>query len=219
MFVNSEEKTTYVQLSDGREITLEELVKDYERLLRETKVLTAELKVGEWFLIDRDVIEKNKEKIHSECLKAGAIGEAYWQRFRVSEKIANSEPHRYPRRGWTYVFKRDWECKNEQEMREMCKEIGDGMCDEVICDFELQMRICNGESAEDLFEKADKLPWRRVIQLRNGGTAAFGGGANENCDNPPGMICGSEFIPDAEWSSTPYAFKCEPSRMNTVSIT
>lgn len=35
-------------------------------------------------------------------------------------------------------------------MRDMCEELGDGMCCEIICDLELQMRICNGESVNDL---------------------------------------------------------------------
>lgn len=207
-----------VQLSDERMMLLEDLVSDYERLLKgehskeepSKESITSKLKVGEWFFFDRDVIEKNKEEIHRECLKAGKVGEEYWERFEKSNKIADAEPERYPRRGWTYIFKHDWEYKTEQEMRDMCEEIGDGMCDEVICDFELQMRICNGESAEDLFKKADKLPRVRVIRLRNGGTGYFGGGAVYGSNNPPADLFRYGFDPYGKnYEYTPYAFRRE----------
>ena len=93
-------------------------------------------------------------------------------------------------------------------MRDMCKEIGDGECDEVICDLELQMRICNGESAHALFEEADKLPRVRVIQLRNGGTGYFGGGAVSNYNNPPADLHRNLFFPSFKLCrNTPYAFR------------
>ena len=155
----------YVQLSDGRMMLLADIVRDYERLLKENaskkaiisepkddKAITKELEVGKWFRIDRDVIARNREKICRVCNEAGDVGKAYWKRFEESNKIADENPDQYPRIIETYIFKHDWEYKTEQEMRDMCKEIGDGECDEVICDLELQMRICNGESAHALFE-------------------------------------------------------------------
>ena len=167
-----------------------------------------ELKVGEWFRIDRDVIARNREKICRVCNEAGDVGKAYWKRFEESNKIADENPDQYPRIIETYIFKHDWEYKTEQEMRDMCKEIGDGECDEVICDLELQMRICNGESAHDLFEEADKLPRVRVIQLRNGGTGCFGGGAVYNGNNPPADLLRCSFDPDyMDYRLTPYAFR------------
>lgn len=206
----------YVQLSDGRLMLLEDLVKDYESLLREKtlpKEENSKLEVGKWFLIDRDVIAKNREKINRVCGEArDRDGRLYRERFQESNEIADAEPERYPRWGWTYVFKQDWEYKNEQQMRDMCKEIGDGMCDEVICDFELQMRICNGESADDLFKKADKLPCVRVIQLRNGGTGYFGGGAVFSYSNPPADLSRNNFSPVCkDFRNTPYAFRRELS--------
>lgn len=207
----------YVQLSDGRMMLLADIVRDYERLLKEEhlkkdepskKTITSKLKVGEWFRIDRDVIAKNREKIRRVCNKAGDVGKVYWKRFEESNKIADENPDQYPRIIETYIFKHDWEYKNEQEMRDMCKEIGDGECDEVICDLELQMRICNGESAHALFEEADKLPRVRVIQLRNGGTGYFGGGADHNDNDPPADLFRYFFCPDLVICDfTPYAFR------------
>lgn len=209
---STEEK--YVQLSDGRMILLEVIVRDYERRLKEEhskkdEVITSQLKVGEWFRIDRDVITKNRENIRRVCNEAGDVGKAYWKRFEESNKIADENPDQYTRIIETYIiFKHDWEYKTEQEMRDMCKEIGDGECDEVICDLELQMRICNGESAHALFEKDDKLPCIRVIQLRNGGTGFFGGGAYNNHNNPPAYLHRHSFFPnDAYCSFMPYAFR------------
>lgn len=167
-----------------------------------------ELKVGEWFRIDRDVIARNREKIRRVCNEAGDVGKAYWKRFEKSNKIADENPDQYPRIIETYIFKHDWEYKTEQEMRDMCKEIGDGKCDEVICDLELQMRICNGESAHALFEEADKLPHVRVIQLRNGGTGYFGGGADLGNYYPPSYLRRYNFYPSHKnFFYVPYAFR------------
>lgn len=217
VFVEKDVKEMQVQLSDGRMISLEEVLEDYERLLMEKELEdyskseeepTAKLEVGKWFFYDRDVIDKNREKINGVCgEKKDCEGRLYRERFEQSNKIADAEPERYPRQGWTYVSPHDGEYKTEQEMREMCETVGGWMCDEVICDFELQMRICNGETAEDLFEKADKLPVVRVIQLRNGGTGYFGGGAY-----PPADLSRYNFVPDNEsYEGTPYAFRPEIS--------
>ena len=125
----------FVKLSDGRKMTLEDVIRDYERLLNEEaskKIATSEpkadsqavpkLKVGEWFRIDRKVIAKNREKIRRVCYEAGDIGE--WKRFEESNKIADKNPYQYPCIIETYIFKHNWEYKTEQEMRDMCKEIG-----------------------------------------------------------------------------------------------
>lgn len=210
-----------VQLSDGRLMPLEDLIEDYERLLNEEslkKVTTSEpkadsqavskLKVGEWFRIDREVIDKSKEEIRLKCNEAGDEGKAYWKRFEASNKIADENPNQYPRLIETYIFEHSWDYKTEQEMRDMCEKVGEGMCDEIICDLELQMRICNGESAIDLFKKADKLPHVRVIKLRNGGTGLFGGGAAYDYDHPPADLFRDDFDPDyKDCSCTPYAFR------------
>lgn len=221
VFVKKSEEELHVQLSDGRMMLLEDLVRDYERLLKEDtskktiisepkddKAITKELKVGEWFRIDRDVIARNREKIRCVCNEAGDVGKAYWKRFEESNKIADENPDQYPRIIETYIFKHDWKYKTEQEMRDMCKGIGDGECDEVICDLELQMRICNGESAHALFEEADKLPHVRVIQLRNGGTGFFGGGAVYDYNYPPAGLLSYNFYPFFEnFRNVPYAFR------------
>lgn len=217
VFIKKSAKELQVQLSDGRMMLLEDLVKDYQRLLKEKaskeaiteKAIASELKVGEWFRIDRDVIDKSKEKIYRECIEAGDEGKALWERFEKSNKIADEHPDQYPRLIETYIFEHNWEeYKTEQEMRDMCKDVGKGMCDEVICDFELQMRICNGEHVDDLLRKADKLPCVRVIKLRNGGTGYFGGGASNNYNNPPAYLHRFDFNPNIRfYSNTAYAFR------------
>ena len=73
---------------------------------------------------------------------------------------------------------------------------------------QLQMRICNGESAIDLFKKADKLPHVRVIKLRNGGTGYFGGGAHGDVNSPPADLYRDIFDPVfKDYEYTPYAFR------------
>lgn len=207
----------HVELSNGRIMPFEDLVRDYEKLLKEKaivsepkhdKAITNELKVGEWFRIDRKAINKSKEKIRRKCNEAGDEGKAYWKRFKKSNKIADENPEQYSSLIETYIFKHSWECKTEQEMRDMCEKVGDGMCDEVICDLELQMRICNGESVNDLFKKADKLPYVRVIKLRNGGSGYFGGGTDLYYDNPPAYLYRYKFLPNNKnYFCVPYAFR------------
>lgn len=213
----------YVQLSNGRMLTLEELVEDYERFLKEesskkaiiiisetkdNKAITSELKVGEWFLIDREVIDKSKEKIRCKCYAAGTEGKKLWKRFEKSNKIADENPDQYPRLIETYIFKHNWDFKTEQEMRDMSEEIGEGMCDEIICDFELQMRICNGESVDDLLQKPDKLPRRRAIKFRNGRSGYFGGSADFNDNGSPADLFSRNFDPfEAHYEYVPYAFR------------
>lgn len=213
VFVKKSAEELHVELSNGRIMLLEDLVRDYERLLKEKhsqdepskEVITSQLKVGEWFHIDREVINKSKEEIRRKCNEAGTEGEELWNRFKKSNKIANENPDQYPCLIETYIFEHNWEYKTEQEMRDMCEDVGDGMCDEVICDLELQMRICNGELVDDLIQKADRLPRVRVIKLRNGGTGYFGGGADCDDDNPPGDLCRDYFNPNYRYYNlTPY---------------
>jgi len=163
----------------------------------------------------KKVIDKNIYKIRRECIKEGPAGERLWERFEVSNEIANQNPKQYPRVMEVYIFKNDWEsvekeCKSVPEMQAMCKQIGDGMCDEIICDLELQMRICNGESVYDLVEKPDKLPYARLIMLRNGWDAFFGGDyvTNRVLMIPPANLDIRRFYPNVKLRfSVPYAFR------------
>lgn len=221
VFEKKSAKELHVQISNGRLMPLEDLVRDYEKLLKEEsskkaitpeskdgEAITQKLEVGKWFLIDRDVIAKNLEKIHRVCNNMGKEGKAYWNRFELSNKIADENPDQYPRIIETYIFMNYWDYKTEQEMRDMCKEIGDGECDEVICDLELQMRICNGESAYALFKEADELPCVRIIQFRYGDTGFFGGGACYNYNFPPASLYRYDFGPVfRNCNCTPYAFR------------
>lgn len=219
VFKKKSAEELHVQLSDGRIMLLEDLVMDYEKLLKEKsskKVISeskndkAMMKVGEWFRIDRKIIVKNEEEIRRKCNEAGTKGKALWKRFEKSNKIADEKYDQYPRLIETYIFDHDWEYKTEQEMRDMCEDVGDGMCDEVICDLELQMRICNGESVNDLVQEADKLPCVRLIKLRNGGTGYFGGGLRVSL--PPESLSKDNFYSnELVYTCTPYAFRGVPS--------
>lgn len=225
VFGNMDAKELQVKLSKGRTMTLEEIVNDYERLLineeNSKKAISSEqskktskglimprLEVDKWFLINRDVIDKNKEDIKRQCYKVGYKGIEIYIRFEISNKIADKNPDKYPRLIETFIPEKKWVYKKEQEMRDMCEEIGEGMCDEVICDLELQMRICNGESADDLFKKVDKLPRVRVIKLINGGTGYFGGGVDINYNYPPADLYRCNFCPNCKHCNyVPYAFR------------
>lgn len=211
VFSKEREKELHVELSNGRLMPLEDLVRAYERLVKEAMseaTITKKLKVGEWFFIDRNVIDANIGEIYRKCMKEGTEGKKLWERFEKSNKIADENSDQYPRIIEIYVFERNWEYKTEQEMREMCKEIGKGMVDEIISDLELQMRICNGESVKDLLEKADILPVR-VIKLRSGGTGYLGGSTDDGYHNhPPAYLFRGSFNPDfKDYKSVPCAFR------------
>lgn len=225
VFESMDAKELQVKLSNGRTMTLEELVSDYERLLineeNSKKAISSEqnkeiskglimprLEVGKRFLIDRDVIDKNKEDIKQQCYEVGDKGIELYERFEMSNKIADENPDQYPRLIETFIPKKNWEYKKEEQMREMCEKIGEGMCDEVICDLELQMRICNGESVDDLIKKPDKLPHVRVIKLKNAGTGYFGGGADNDDYYPPANLERFGFFPNSmHYRNVPYAFR------------
>lgn len=162
VFVRKSAEELHIQLSDGRMMPLEDLVKDYERLLKkeaskksttskpkDDKSTASKLEVGKWFRIDREVINKSKKEIRRKCNEAGKEGKALWKKFKESNKIADENPDQYPRLIETYILKYSFkQQKAEQKARDMCRELGEGMCDEIICDLELQMRLCNGESKQ-----------------------------------------------------------------------
>lgn len=215
-----------VQLSDGRKMSVEELIRDYERLLQmlpSEKAVTqnvarsrAELKVEEWFLINREVIAESQELIHLKCYLAGNKGQKLWERFVKSNRIANMDPERYTRFIETYVlnlFDYTWGSSTEQELREIGENAVYGeiceMCDEVICDLELQMRICNGEPIYDLINKKDIISNSRVIKCRNGDTGLVGGGY---IGAQPAAISRNSFDPNRKHANaTPYVFRRVPS--------
>lgn len=214
-FIKKSAEELHVQLSDSRFMTSEDLAEEPIASELDDKPIVSELKVAEWFLIDRKVIDENIYEIRRECINEGPAGERLWERFEVSNEIANQNPKQYPRVMEVYIFKNDWEsvekeCKSVPEMQAMCKQIGDGMCDEIICDLELQMRICNGESVYDLVEKPDKLPYARLIMLRNGWDAFFGGDyvTNRVLMIPPANLDIRRFYPNVKLRfSVPYAFR------------
>ena len=225
VFMEQSVEGLHVKLSDGRLMPLEDLVRDYERFLKESskkeviveskaekakaeKEITEKLKVGKWFRIDRNVIDEHRDEIRKKCIEIGPEGEKLWKRFEKSNEIANQNPDQYSRVMETYIFKHQSEYKTELEMQNMCKRIGDGICDEVICDLELQMRICNGEATESLVLKPDKLIHARVIKLRNRDVGYVGGE-----DHPPAQLRNYESDPMYEnFYSVPYAFRKVPSK-------
>ena len=101
------------------------------------------------------------------------------------------------------------EKKTVQEMRDICEKIGDGMCCEVICDLELEMRICNGEQVDDLVKRYDRLPYERMIKFRNGNTGFFGGGdENEYNEGTPARIFEFKMeLTSSYVGVVPYAFR------------
>lgn len=198
LHMKKSEEELYVELSDGRMMPLENLARDYERLLKkkssekDDSQFASKPKPGKWFCIDREVINSKKEMIHRKCNEEGTEGKELWERFEESNEIADENPEEYPCLIETYIFEYEFKFISEGEMREMCAQVGDEMCDEVICDLELQMRICNGERVVDLVSNRDMLPRRRVIKLRNGNTAYFGGSTEDNIYAPPAVIINAE---------------------------
>lgn len=182
VFTKKSAEELQVQLSDGRMMPLEDIVKFYESFLKEVE--TQDQKVGKWFHIDREIIDKNKDEIWRQCYEEGPRGIALAKCFKAVNKIADEHPEQYPRLIETYIFPYNCDIRTEKEMRDVCEIVGDGMCCEVICYLELQMRICIGEHVKALINYPDWLPRVRVLKLRNGGTGLWGGGrdeCNHNC--------------------------------------
>lgn len=199
VMVLGSKKEMQAQLTNGRIMPLKDLIME---------PIVSKLKVGKWFRIDRNVIDENRDENYRKCIEAGPKGKALWERFEKSEKIADENPDQYPRVMEVYILKHDWDYKNEQEIRDRCEQVGEGMCDEVICDFELQMRICNGEAVKNLVEKDDKLPNVRVITFRDGGIGYFGGGDDLIMSCPPAYLRRLSYFPNHLCDiHVPYAFR------------
>lgn len=75
VFVKQSAEELHIQLSDGRMMPLEDLVKDYERLLNEDssekeikselkddKPITSKLTVGKWFALTEMLLTKVRKK-------------------------------------------------------------------------------------------------------------------------------------------------------------
>jgi len=109
VFVMKSAEELHVQLSDSRFMTSEDLAEEPIASELDDKPIVSELKVAEWFLIDRKVIDENIYEIRRECINEGPAGERLWERFEVSNEIANQNPKQYPRVMEVYIFKNDWE--------------------------------------------------------------------------------------------------------------
>jgi|GEM_PF-4572514 len=168
--------------------------------------LKSSLKVGTWFRIYPEVIDKNIKNIQEKCNEAGEAGKKLLKSFEEANKIVKMYPEYYCLIE-TYIFEHNWNFKTVGEMQDMCESVGLGMCNDVICALELQMRICNGETIHDLVQKADELPCIRIIKLNDGGFGYFGGGSDNHSQFPPSDLRESYFYTKNIYKCTPYAFR------------
>ena len=74
-----------VQLSDGRRVILEDLIKEYESLSKEKNII--KLKVAEWFLINREVINKNKKESVVSAMRQGLKGKHFGRDLKSQIKL------------------------------------------------------------------------------------------------------------------------------------
>lgn len=203
-----------VSLSDGRMMTVEDVVTDYERLLtselKRNNKIASKLKVGEHFLIDRDLIEKNKEKIKRECYEEGIAGRKLWKRFEYANKMADENPGEFPCYIQTYIPERSWNYITVGEIKEMCCD-GYEWANDIICDLELQMRICNGESVHSLVGEVDKLPDKRIVRkIGESDLYIFGGSCDDEEEIAPAELDFSGcyyFLDNDEIVAVPYMFR------------
>ena len=128
--------------------------------------------VGEWFLIDRDIIESKMaefEKACKACNKARAGREFpmyILSRCRKSLQIAKENSNFYSKKMETFIFEDFHDRRSEYDFINICCKIGDGQVDDVILDLELMMRFCNGESIEELVNQSDHIKLSRIFASR-----------------------------------------------------
>ena len=169
--------------------------------------------VGEWFLIDRDIIESKMaefEKACKACNKARAGREFpmyILSRCRKSLQIAKENSNFYSKKMETFIFEDFHDRCSEYDFINICCKIGDGQVDDVILDLELMMRFCNGESIEELVNQSDHIKLSRIFasrELVNGKKLiCFAGGETNGIRTPYEYLvsmrnglrddCGSEF--------------------------
>ena len=169
--------------------------------------------VGEWFLIDTDIIESQMaefEKACKACNKARAGREFpmyILSRCRKSLQIAKENSNFYSKKMETFIFEDFHDRRSEYDFINICCKIGDGQVDDVILDLELMMRFCNGESIEELVNQSDHIKLSRIFasrELVNGKKLiCFAGGETNGIRTPYEYLvsmrnglrddCGSEF--------------------------
>ncbi len=148
-------------------------------------------KVGEWFTITPKDIDW--AKVEKACKETGA--DSLWENILwAKEQIPTNK--KYQGKIKTYIPVKDWESMTEKEMREKAKQIGDEMTDEVVQCLEFAQRIHNGEAVKTLTEKADTLPYYRMIVTRTGGTGLVGGASAYDFFYPPADIDRNVYFPD-----------------------
>ncbi|MCL2859852.1 MAG: hypothetical protein FWF46_04705 [Oscillospiraceae bacterium] len=168
-----------------------ELIQALERLedlkgnTKTTEIVqkTSRPMVGKWFTVKLADIDWNF--VEKSCRNAGADylwKDIDWARSQIPTN------HKYQGEIQTLVPAKNWEWKTEKQLREMAKELGNEMVDEVIFYLELAQRIYNGEPVNTLTEKADHLYFYRLIITRSGGTGFVGGVSACNLRVPPAVV-------------------------------
>ncbi|MDE5830481.1 MAG: hypothetical protein K2H53_02070 [Clostridia bacterium] len=130
---------------------------------------------GEWFEVNPNFIEqslfsKSREDSNQETTRK-LILEAF-------EEVKNN-PSKYSKGFKTMMLEKTWELKTVGELKKIVKEKGYHIADWVEQALEWAQRLQNGESWEDICNKADIAKWFRLVVWKNGCIRLIGG-SHEN---------------------------------------
>ena len=97
-------------------------------------------------------------------------------------------PQRYGKPFYTLIPNKTWDNKTVGGLRELATNLGDHMADWVEQALEWAQRITNGETWEDVCNKADTAKWYRLIDWKGSCARLVGGSRIVSNDRPASAV-------------------------------
>jgi len=138
---------------------------------------------GKWFRVSLLTIDPNlfREK-RSDSMQESTrqlILEAF-------EEVKKNSKYTKPFK--TMILQKTWSSKTVGELEKLARKLGDRNADWVEQALEWAQRIANGESWEDICNKADTSSWYRLVVWKNGYVRIVGGSHKRYNNNPVSCV-------------------------------
>ena len=144
---------------------------------------------GKWFRVNPLEIDQNLFKEE----KRGNISQEV-TRLLILEAFEEMKKHsKYARPFKTMMPEKTWVSKTAGQLKELACKLGNHNSDWVEQALEWAQRIYNGETWEDICNKADTANWYRSVVWKNGFIRLVGGSYKANFSNPASYIANYDY--------------------------
>lgn len=198
-----------LRLSDGQKQTFseQELIEIVETHLQNKKCIVnqyatevAEVPTeGKWFIVNPLAIDQNLFKEEREDSRQETTRQYILEAFEEMKKDS-----KYAKPFKTLMPEKTWKSKTVKQLKWLAVELGDHMADWVEQFLEWAQRIANGESWEDICNKADTANWYRLVVCKDGEVRLVGGSRKCHAFIPASKVGFGNFYDDN------YVFYAEP---------